>query len=113
MTLQELVEELQMRGVILKVNGDRLLFHPVNAMTTDLRVALRMHKAELVEMLERIQGTAPIPAGWLLRPCPNCGSHEFWRSIYGLLICETCHPPACPELVSRRIATYDQGKEGK
>lgn len=30
-------------------------------------------------------------------PCPYPG-HLHWRSIHGVLICRTCHPPASPDL---------------
>jgi len=33
--------------------------------------------------------------------CHACGQGRFWRSVYGSLVCVTCHPPAVPALVAR------------
>lgn len=38
-----------------------------------------------------------------LEPCHCCGGTRFWRSVYGLVICGTCHPPATPELVQEWV----------
>lgn len=32
--------------------------------------------------------------------CRACGSRRFWRSIYGVVVCAGCHPPAAPDLVA-------------
>lgn len=39
--------------------------------------------------------------------CYCCKGSRWWLSVYGVLVCATCHPPAVPELVSRWI----DGKE--
>jgi len=34
------------------------------------------------------------------QPAPG---HRLWRSIYGVVVCGTCHPPAVPRLVAKWI----------
>ena len=46
---------------------------------------------------------APKAAGFGVLPCLWCGARNFWLSIYGVLTCEQCHPPAAPALVKKRI----------
>jgi len=43
---------------------------------------------------------AEIP-GWQRpdRSCYVCHSTGSWVSIYGVILCSRCHPPACPEIV--------------
>ncbi len=33
-------------------------------------------------------------------PCPTCHEARFWLSIFGVVVCATCHPPACDAVVS-------------
>ncbi len=45
-----------------------------------------------------------------IQPCGCCRSTVFWRSIYGVYRCPTCHPPAYPALAEvwvRLVATED------
>jgi hypothetical protein len=44
----------------------------------------------------RPAATAPVP----LSPHYPCGGTRRWRSIYGVLICGRCHPPAEAALVA-------------
>lgn len=37
------------------------------------------------------------------RVCYRCGGARFWRSVYGAVVCATCHPPATPELVAEYV----------
>lgn len=39
----------------------------------------------------------------LERPCNTCRGRRFWVSVYDVIICGTCHPPAMPSLVKRWI----------
>ncbi len=32
--------------------------------------------------------------------CPACRERRFWRSVYGVVVCGVCHPPAAPHLVA-------------
>lgn len=34
------------------------------------------------------------------RRCPACRGTRFWRSIYNVIVCARCHPPAAPQLVA-------------
>ena len=36
-------------------------------------------------------------------PCFTCRSTRRWLSVYGAVICGTCHPPADPSLVVRWV----------
>lgn len=33
------------------------------------------------------------------RRCQACHSYLFWVSVYGVVTCASCHPPATPQLV--------------
>jgi hypothetical protein len=33
------------------------------------------------------------------RRCRACNSWLFWVSVYGAVMCSTCHPPASPDLL--------------
>ena len=37
-------------------------------------------------------------------PCHTCHEYAWWVSIYGVLVCGYCHPPASPELVMVRLS---------
>ncbi len=47
---------------------------------------------------------APLPAAVEL-VCYCCRRQRFWRSIYDVVICATCHPPADPSLVTKWITS--------
>lgn len=51
MTAMQVMGELQARGVKLEARGDRLRFHPQQAVTGKLREALVAHKAEILRLL--------------------------------------------------------------
>jgi hypothetical protein len=38
-----------------------------------------------------------------LQPCPICRHYAWWLSVYGVLVCGVCHPPA-PGSVKKWIA---------
>ncbi len=75
-------------------DGDRLRCRPKTALTTTDITVLKVHKAEVLASL-RAEDTDAICQ--LL--CYACRGHRFWRSVYDVIICVTCHPPAAPELV--------------
>jgi hypothetical protein len=67
MTAEELLGEVRARGVVLRVEGDRLRFRPVDRVPPELREELRQHKAQLLEILNPGAIVADaLPAG--LRP---------------------------------------------
>ena len=51
MTASDIIQELNRRGVELKVEGERLRFRPKHAVTPDLLATMREHKAEIVSTL--------------------------------------------------------------
>ena len=53
MTPAALWAELRRRKIELRADGDRLLYRPVDAVTPELRAALRECKAELLALLEQ------------------------------------------------------------
>jgi archaellum biogenesis ATPase FlaH len=42
----------------------------------------------------------PAPDGEAISACPRCGGTKFWRSVFGKVVCATCHPPAVKDLVA-------------
>jgi len=56
MTIEDLIAELQNRGVILKVNGDRLLVDaPAGVLSPEIRDSLRVQKSMIVDLLRSRQ----------------------------------------------------------
>ncbi len=100
MTL-EIVTKIEHIGGCVFLEGDRLKAripegHPeANALVEELR----SHKAEVVRLL---QETAPPPNTDLKEParCGYCRGFVFWASVYGVMVCAACHPPASPRLVT-------------
>lgn len=75
---------------------------------TALLEEIRRRKPEAVAYLE---SEKKVPAGVTLalslRPdgrCYACGNANWWLSVYGVLVCATCHPPATAELVRRYVS---------
>jgi hypothetical protein len=62
MTATDLLADLQQRGVELKADGERLLYRPKDALTSELHQALARHKAELLALLS--QPPPPSPSTW-------------------------------------------------
>ncbi|MBZ0160967.1 MAG: hypothetical protein K8G79_12685 [bacterium] len=50
-TATELLDTLTRRGVMLKAEGDKLLFAPSERVNPDLKAELRAHKADLLRLL--------------------------------------------------------------
>jgi ATP-dependent exoDNAse (exonuclease V) alpha subunit len=57
-------------------------------------------------------GTAPTATASDSLVCYWCRGRRFWRSIYGLCICDTCHPPAAPVLVAAWIEPSPRDESG-
>ncbi|MCP3683583.1 MAG: hypothetical protein GY861_12925 [bacterium] len=53
MTPLELLEKAKQQGLAMKVEGDRLLYHPLSAMTSDLKEAIRKYKGEIIELVSQ------------------------------------------------------------
>lgn len=95
MTAAELVAAFEARGVMLIADGHLLRCRPKSALTAGDLDVLRDRKAEVLEILraETTARAAPVV-------CFACKERRFWRSVHGVVICATCHPPARPELVA-------------
>lgn len=66
MNATDLLSTLEARRIELVVHGDRIRFRPAEAMPADLREELRLHKAEVVELLKARGGpglTDALPGG--------------------------------------------------
>ena len=88
-----LIADLQCRGVKLVADGERLRCRPRSTLTENDVAALRTHKAEVLARLR-----APAKADLV---CHACKERRFWLSIYGVVVCGVCHPPATPQRVER------------
>ena len=106
MNAADLLSDLAGLGIRLEIRDDRLRYFPRQAMTHDLLVRLRAHKAQLLlipaeagERCDTDDATSiPPPAlegmgtdGWpessiepnQLPACAACGNFELWRSAAG------------------------------
>jgi len=63
----ELLATLTAMGVELEANGQRLCFRPREKVTADLAARMKVHKAELLTLLQRREIASPTP---LLGPRP-------------------------------------------
>ena len=96
MTAAALIAGLRSRGVTLVAEGERLRCRPRSALSDDDLGALREHKPEILAQL-RSQTKADLV-------CRACRERRWWLSIYGVVVCGVCHPPAAPRLVERWLA---------
>ncbi len=99
MTAREVLALARQRGVSLVVaNGLIRLRGPRMGLTSDLREAVRRHKATLIRLL-----SSPEPE----KPCVACGGWAFWQSQWGHWVCEVCHPAAPGVVEIRRSLRID------
>jgi hypothetical protein len=116
-TPSDLLAELKRRGITLLPEGaDAIRYSaPRGAMTDELRALIREHKAALLALLsagstgqeEAVSSPAPgVTLALSLQrdgTCYCCGGRHWWLSVYGVLVCATCHPPVVPEMVARWV----------
>jgi|RhiMetdeSRZDD1v2_1073273.scaffolds.fasta_scaffold93123_2 hypothetical protein len=132
MTPVELVTALYTAGCRLLPEGEQLRVQdPQHVLNEGLRQAIRTHKAELLRLLGQATSVRASPLAEAqaigqsamsnLLPtgaedqetpavawrCPCCMGTRRWRSLYSVLICGTCHPPADAALV----ADWEASKE--
>lgn len=89
MYLNELIENIRQKGIELKVEGDKLRFHPQSAVTPEMLDSIRQNKQFIKVYLMWEQGESGL---WFNNP-PHChnpltphASHEFpWE----------CDPHSC------------------
>lgn len=86
-TLSQLFTALSSQGIELAIHGDQLRFRPVEAMTDDLKEAIRNHRPEVFNIVNRQHvgdvGRCEACGGELIgfptfdkyinRTCPDCG----------------------------------------
>ena len=94
MTAAALIAALRARGVTLVADGERLRCRPGSLLTAEDLEALQAHKVEVLATLQPRPTAARVV-------CYACRERRFWRSIHGVVVCGTCHPPAAPRLVER------------
>ena len=84
-TSAAVLQRLSACGIVLRAEGDRLLFHPKAAMNPGLLALVAEQKAELIERLQ-----SPW-AGWLpyLR-CPWCGEQAWLHPVPAGVTCLSC-----------------------
>ena len=98
-----LVRDLRQRGAVLFEDHGRLIVDaPPGILTEATKAALRELKSAVLAVLRDdnpIAAAAP-PPDRAVRVCYGCRGRRFWRSVYDVTICSTCHPPAAPDLVA-------------
>ena len=74
MNATELINEVQARGIRLRVDGDRLKYEdPSGVLTDDLKNAIRMHNADIIKTLTWSQlGLPPDFAQRYRAMCTRC-----------------------------------------
>ena len=122
MTTAALLEQLQHKGIRIRVERDQLVVDaPKGVLTEPLRQAIRVQKVALLTVLAQTapvrdaattvpHGTAQaLPPGQLVLSavatpsapwrCRCCHGTRRWQSISGVEICGRCHPPGSTALV--------------
>jgi hypothetical protein len=96
MTAEELFTTLTHAGCRLIPDGKRLRIQdPRQALTDDLRAAIRQHKPALLARLvlppQEQQTPAPVEhVGRQGAPCPVCSDTWQWPTTSGLWVCSWC-----------------------
>ena len=100
MSPERLVADLRARGVTLAVDGDLLRCRPRSALTVDDLATLRANKPAVLSFLRAEQ------VGRLV--CHTCREQRFWLSVYGVVVCGVCHPPATERHVAEWLGHEPQ-----
>ena len=81
MTAADLLADLQARGIILEVHGDRLRYRPADRVTEADLAALRHLKAGVIELLTGPgnHGSDPPAPTVACLACNTLASMLFWR----------------------------------
>lgn len=128
MEVQDLLAELERRGVWILVDGDRIRYRPQSAVSDALRAAIAEHQHALVARLTgdgaevrwradamraQLPTTGPIPVlaarpvtDWVPRKCSSCGDPLGPTSRYR---CDLCVRAALKVLREARRRGYRIG----
>ena len=91
MTAAELITELEARGVLIEVTGDRLRVDaPKGAITPELRAALTARKAEVLAILNTPDDEIKWRVEAMLPQIPNAGPIPFLAAKPGEAIAPNC-----------------------
>ena len=71
MTSFTLYLELYQAGLLLSTDGEKLLVTPADKLTDELRLAIRQHKPELIELLQSAHHTTGRLLDWVVDLDPH------------------------------------------
>ena len=71
MTSVTLYLELYQAGLLLSTDGEKLLVTPADKLTDELRLAIRQHKPELIELLQSAHHTTGRLLDWVVDLDPH------------------------------------------
>ena len=96
----DIVTKIESIGGHVFLEGDRLKAripesHPEASALID---ELRTQKAEIIRLLRENGISLCADLGEAERCCV-CRGFIFWASVYGVIVCAGCHPPASPKVV--------------
>lgn len=107
--VDELLTELNRRGIRLKADGDRLRFHPKSLVTADLLARMRACKGELLAALAEPGDSGVTDSRTLDHGVPDGWTRERWaaRLEYMASICIV--PARAAELREWRAKVLSEG----
>ncbi len=110
-TAAVLLDTLTRQGVMLKAEGEKLLYRPPERLTPDLKAKLREHKAELLRLLQPDPGLADAyRVFWTL---PEKGPMEAFKAAYAEIArLETQADPHVAWRTLRQAATVFHAESG-
>jgi TubC N-terminal docking domain len=120
MSVTTLLDDLHKRDIVVDVEpGNLRIKAPKDAMTDELRQAIREHKAELMALLSPPSApqSAPEPLSYIKR-CSTCGETDWGpislcEQVWGCLTCDDARPEAttiCPVCGSDSIVQDASGR---
>ena len=82
MTSFTLYLELYQAGLLLSTDGEKLLVTPADKLTDELRLAIRQHKPELIELLQSAHHTTGRLLDWVVDfdPCTTAATAIQFRN---------------------------------
>jgi hypothetical protein len=122
-TAAHLIEKLTQLGATIDPKGEHLslsfpegqrqeieaLRPELERMKPQIIAALSDRQASPVQPTQRQCSQRPSPE-WPDARCYTCNNYLYWHSIYGPILCATCHPPAAKHQVSSWLWVYGERK---